>query len=98
MAEVTRDPENENIINVGSNFRIETGPPQITAIATEELLDNSQTAEHYHAPIADGDKTIFAKDALGNPIQLGEEFTYLDWGGTDNEGKRVFYIYEKTPV
>jgi hypothetical protein len=98
MAQVSRDPNNENIINVGSNFRIEPGPALVTDIATEELLHDNMTAKHYHAPIQDGDKTIFAKDVYGNPIRIGEEFTYADWGGDDNEGKTVFNIYEKTPV
>jgi hypothetical protein len=99
MATVKRDPNNEAIINVGSNFRIEAGPARLTAVATEELLSNSQTAEHYHAPIDEGNgKVTFAKDAMGNPIRLGEEFTYIDYGGQDREGKQSFYIYKKTPV
>ena len=98
MAEVKRDPQNEAIINVGNNYRIEPGPPLVTETATEELRDNAQTAEHYHAPIESETGITFAKDAHGNPIKLGEEFTYLDWGGTEREGKRIYYIYEKTPV
>ena len=97
---VTRDPNNENIVNVGDDFRIEPGPPLVTAVATAELLSDDLTAPHYHLPISseDGEGVTYAKDATGAPIEEGKEFTYLDWGGNNNEGKRVFYIYKKTPV
>src|SRR5689334_14617726 len=98
MAEVSKHPDNENIINVGSNYRIEPGPAVIDAVATEELLHNDNTEAHYHAPIEDNNGLTYAKDRLGNPIILGQDFSYLDWGGDKHEGKRVFYIYEKTPV
>lgn len=99
MATVTRDPQNEDIINVGSNYRIEVGPAVATAIATEELLHDDNTASHYHAPIERDDGGIsYAKDRLGNPIIIGEEFSYLDWGGANADGKRVYYIYEKRSV
>jgi hypothetical protein len=99
MAEVTKHPDNENITNVGDNFRIEPGPAIIDVVATEELLDNSKTAEHYHAPIEDENGGVkYAKDRLGNPIIIGNEVSLLDWGGSETEGKRVYYIYKKTPV
>jgi hypothetical protein len=97
-AKVEPHPENDAITNVGSNYRIEPGPPRITSVATEELLHNDNTAGHYHPPIVDGESVTFAKDADGKPIKLGEEFTYLDWGGDNYEGKRIFYVYEKQPV
>ena len=96
---VTRDPNNDAIVNVGDDFRIEPGPPLVTAVATAELLDNANTAEHYHLPVDNGDGSVsYAKDATGAPIEEGKEMTYLDWGGSQNDGKRVFYIYKKTPV
>jgi len=96
MADVNRDG---NIINVGDNYRIEPGPALVKAVATEELLNNANTAEHYHAPIERPDGgTTFAKDSFGQPIIVGEEFHYLDHGGTEAEGKTVYYVYKKTPV
>jgi len=85
---VIRHEENTAIIDVG-NYRIEPGPPRITDMATEELLDDENTAPHYRPGLRDAD---------GKVIAIGKEFTYLDWGGNTVEGKRVFYIYKKTPI
>src|SRR6476661_6554669 len=86
---VSKHPDNENITNVGDNVRIEPGPKLVTAVATEELLHNSRTAEHY----VEG-----GRDSNGRPIELGKEFTYLEWGGTETERKEVFYVYRKVDV
>ncbi len=89
MVDVTTHPNNENITQVGDNVRIEPGPKLVTAVATDELLHNSRTAEHY----SEG-----GRDANGRPIELGKEFTYLEWGGAETEPKVVFYVYKKVPV
>lgn len=61
-----------NIISIGDDIRIESGPRRVEAVATEELLANEVTAEHY---------VVGGKDALGKEIVLGEPMTYLDWIG-----------------
>lgn len=86
MATVKREGD---AILIGTKVRIEQGPPRVTAKATEELLADAQTATHY---------AVGKPDALGNPIVLGEDFTYLDWGGAERDGKRVFYIFEKVEL
>jgi hypothetical protein len=78
-----------DMILIGANVRIEQGPPMVTAKATAELLADAKTASHY---------AVGKRDALGKPIVLGEDFTYLDWGGNDAEGKRVYYVFEKVDI
>lgn len=89
MAKVTPHANNENITRVGDNVRIEPGPKLVTAIATEELLHNSRTADHY---------IVGARDSKGVPIELGKEMSYLEWGGSETEPKLTFYIYKKVSV
>lgn len=89
----------ENITHVGDKFRIEPGPRVLKAVATPELLDNSQTALHYALEINDtpeGEDPRPGVDALGETIELGKEMTYLDWTGVQQgrEGSLVFYAYE----
>jgi len=98
MADLKRNPNNENIVDIGDDYRIESGPPLVTATATAELLHDDKTAPHYHLPIDTDDGVAYARDAKGVPIEEGKEFNYLDWGGNASEGKRVFYIYKKTPI
>ncbi len=105
MDNVSNHPDNENIVNVGSDYRIEPGPKLKTAVATEELLHNDNSNEQYHAPYdAPDDENggeltrFFAKDAFGKPIILGKEFSYLDRGGNVAEADTTFYIYKKEPV
>lgn len=86
MAEVERDGD---LITIGDRVRIEKGPPLLTATATEALLSNEATASHYE---------VGKLDALGKPIVLGEEFAYLDWGGSKTEGKRIHYIFERVEL
>jgi hypothetical protein len=88
-ATVSKHPNNENITRVGDNVRIEPGPKLVTAVATEELLHDNRTAGHYH---------VGGRDSKGRPIELGKEFTYLEWGGNEAEPKLVFYVYKKVPV
>ena len=72
------------IIEIGDTIRIEDGPPRKKAIATAELLDDKITKHHYQ-------KGRF--DAMGKPIILGEEMTYLDY-----YGEHVFYVYALAKV
>ena len=67
------------IIEIGKTIRIEDGPPRKKTIATAEVLDDKITAKHYQKG---------KLDAMGKPIILGQEMTYLDY-----YGKHVFYIY-----
>jgi hypothetical protein len=85
---VVRHPENDAIVDIG-DFRIEPGPPLIETTATKDLLNDNNTAPHYQPGL---------RDAKGNVIQIGETFSYLDWGGNTHEGKRVFYVYRKVAV
>jgi hypothetical protein len=77
---VNRVEINSNLIEFDGKYRIEMGPPRKVAVATEELLSNELTAEHYQ---------VGAKDALGKEIVLGEEMTYVDW-----HGPRVWWVFE----
>ncbi len=67
------------IIEIGDTIRIEDGPPRKKTIATAEVLDDKITAKHYQKG---------RSDAMGKPIVIGEEMTYLDY-----YGNHVFYIY-----
>lgn len=69
----------ENLIEIDGVVRVESGPALRVAVATPELLDNQNTAEHYQ----DG-----GFDAVGAPISVGQEMTYLDW-----MGEPVWYVY-----
>jgi hypothetical protein len=71
----------DNIIEIDGKVRIEVGPARFKAIATKELLDDKVTAAHYQVGLP---------DALGKPIELGKEFTYIDWKGLSAP---VHYIY-----
>lgn len=82
-------PNNENITCVGENVRIEAGPKLVTATATEELLHNDRTADHYQVGL---------RDAKGIPIKLGKEMSYLEWGGGKTEPNITYYIYKKVLV
>lgn len=75
-----------DIITVGSNVRVESGPKLMKGVATSDLLDNRNTATHY---------LVGMQDAKGNKIADGQEFEYLDHGGSDVEGTRVFYVYKR---
>jgi len=70
---------NERMMKINGTICIEAGPARVTAVATEALLANEVTAEHYQ---------VGRFDALSRPIVLGEEMTYLDW-----LGDYVHYLY-----
>lgn len=97
----------ESLAYCGSDFRIERGPALKTAKATPEMLSDEKTASHYYAPRpmvnAQGHpyknksgkpKMEYARDAVGNPIELNKEFTFLDWKNPDTY---VWYVYERFP-
>lgn len=83
------------LIQVNDSVRVENGPVRVTAVATKELLDNKETAKHYYTGIrklSDGRKRR-GIDAMGKPIMIGEEMTFLDyrhvWG---------YYVYQMQDV
>lgn len=104
MAEIKREGA---LISIGDTLRIEPGPVLLTGMAAEELL-GPVTADHYHAPreatpeeianphIDTPEGIYYAKDALGAPIKLGEEMTFLDWNGfkASEAASTRFYLYE----
>lgn len=89
----------DNLFEKDGKFRIERGPKLKMDVATEELLSNDVTADHYQAPktvTVDGvEVEIFSRDAMGDPIRLGQEMIYLDW-----LGEYTWYSYklERLPV
>ncbi|MCX5570630.1 MULTISPECIES: hypothetical protein [Kaistia] len=85
---------NEDLIEIGGKARVERGPARKTAEATEALLSNENTAAHYQVsqPVLneDGEQIGWShRDALGQPILLGQPMAYLDWLA----GRNVFYVY-----
>lgn len=101
MVDIRRDES--GIIHIGDKVRIEAGPRIKTAEATKELLDDTVTASHYQPPrratreelddpaiLTEGKDRLFL-DALGKPIQLGEQLTYVDWLAPADE--HVFNVY-----
>lgn len=91
-----------DITNGKKKARIERGPRRITAKATKELLDDSQTASHYFAgerdaspgdvSLGDGKpQKVIGRDANGKPIKIGEEMVYIDW--VNRRGNSVWYVY-----
>jgi hypothetical protein len=98
-----------NIIVLGDDqIRIEEGPKLRTAVANEELLHDDNTADHYYAGVKDMHfldalgkpytQPRLGRDAVGNVIKLGEEFTYLDRGGKAASGSKCFYIYQRREI
>ncbi len=61
--------------------RVEKAKPYRKAVATEDLLRNDRTAEHYQ---------VGAFDSLGKPIVLGDEMTYVDWLNRSDVCWRVY--------
>src|SRR5436190_14825852 len=88
--------------------RIEEGPALKTAVASAELLHDDNTAEHYHAgvrPMVFNDAlgkpyevAALGRDALGQPIKIGQKMTYLDHGGKKAPGSRCFYVYARKTI
>jgi hypothetical protein len=99
-----RSRKGDMIILGDDEIRIEEGPVLKTAIATEELLKDEQTAPHYYVGVrpmtfydAKGkpyEVPAIGRDALGKPIKLGEEMTYVDYVS----GEREFKVYRKVAV
>jgi hypothetical protein len=81
--------ESGMIVLGDDEVRIERGPKMKSATATRELLGDQQTAPHYK---------LGGPDAYGYPIQEGESFDYLDWGGHETQGEFVYYVYAKFPL
>lgn len=95
------------LISIGDSIRIEPGPRKLVAPATAELLGDV-TADHYQGPreatpeeIADPrtltqDGKRYFLDAVGNPIIVGEDMTYLDWVGfKDGKAESThWYLYQ----
>ena len=87
--------------DISKTVRIDAGPVRRKAIATEELLSDLVTAGHYRAPrpataeeikseaIMTKDGKRYWIDALCKPIELGEEFTYVDWKSPE----RAYTVY-----
>lgn len=94
-----------DMVEIGGTVRIEPGPRKVVAKATEELLGNDMTADHYFAgervvgQDADGnDLTHLGIDALAVPIVVGKDMTYLDWVAFQKDADaghdKVFYLYQ----
>lgn len=60
--------------------RVESGPARKITVATEEVLRNEVTAEHYR---------VGEFDAIGQRIVLGEPMVYLDY-----RSPWVWYVYQ----
>lgn len=84
MADIRREG---TLIEIDGKVRIEPGPVLVQAKATEELLDDTLTAEHYREG---------AYDAMAKPIELGKPMHYLDWNGhkAGTDGSTCFYVYQ----
>lgn len=83
---------------LGDHVRIERGPARIKAVATEALLADENTAPHYHPPkllkMPNGQvQRITATDAVGKPIELGQEMTYLHHNEPSDQ--RPWYVYRR---
>jgi len=59
------------------SFRFEPGPARRKSYASEEVLAILKPS--YRQSMIDAD---------GKPIAMGQEFTYLDWGG-----EFIWYVY-----
>ncbi len=96
------------LVKISDTVRIEDGPPRKRAVATEELLSNQATADHYQAsrdatPEEIEDPSIDTKggkrkflDSMGKPIELGQEMDYIDWKAPPEE--RVWNVYQLEDV
>lgn len=61
-----------------SDYRFESGPARRKSYASEEVL--ALLKPSYRQSMVDAD---------GNPIVMGQEFTYLDWNG-----EFIWYVYK----
>ncbi len=69
-----------DIIEIDGKVRVEAGPLRRSEIATEELLSDEVTAQHYQ---------VGRTDALNNIIALGKPMDFIDWKSKE----RAFYVY-----
>jgi hypothetical protein len=105
-AKVTR--KGDMLVLGNDAVRIEEGPALITETATAELLHDDNTAKHYYAGVRPMEFVdalgkpysvpAVGRDALGNPIKIGEPMSYLAHGGDKRLTKRCFYIYKRRDV
>lgn len=99
---------NGNLVEIGDpdtlgSFRIEPGPVRKVETATNELLADDRTLDHYFAGQRDTGTTDndgnpvmhTGVDALGKEIKLGEPMTFNDWVGHQQgvDGASCFYLY-----
>jgi|OM-RGC.v1.026549661 hypothetical protein len=83
--------KSKTLVQISPRVRIERGPVVKEAEATEALLDDRVTADHYKVTPKDPETGDFPrdkhgnvkgpKDAIGRPIELGKPMRYLDWKG-----------------
>ncbi len=89
---------NENVRLVGKNVWVEKGPAYKQGTATEELLDDANTAPHYFLPrrVKRGSQVMeeVARDANGNEIRPGKSFTYVDWMTPSDQWP--WYVYQRS--
>ncbi len=78
---------NEDLIDIGGKVRVERGPARKAGKATEALLSDDKTLSHYQ---------IGRLDAVGNVIEAGKTFTYLDWLGP--KGWYVYVLGDGAPL
>jgi hypothetical protein len=62
----------DTLVELGGRVRIERGPKVKEAKATEKLLSNDVTADHYQ---------VGRVDAVGKTIALDKPMRYVDWFG-----------------
>lgn len=70
----------EALAEIDGKLRIEAGYARKTAVATPDILKDSVTKEHY----VEG-----AFDAVGRVIEMGKDFSYLDY-----YGPAVYWVYK----
>lgn len=97
---------NESLIEIDGKVRAELGFRRVEGVADEATLSDDFTAVHYKATPIDpktkkpfrneAGRPIINRDALGNMIEAGKPFTYLDY--REKHGPRVWYIYKLTEI
>jgi hypothetical protein len=99
----------DSVIVLGDDeVRIEEGFVLKSSTATEELLHDDNSAQHYYTGVRDREYLdeagkpytvpVVGVDAKGKVIKLGEEMHFLAYGGVKAPAERCFYIFVKRPV